>query len=144
VKRPFPWTLTILVIAVSMGSCVPDAVLGESGPSARSGTWSGESEDGKYTFQANIVSVANSESVVSLLTYGYPCGDRFTYVMPSKPIKLEIVNGSFEVKIERTLLTGQFTDSTHAHGTWEVLPHQISYLDTVCPEAKGTWEAGPD
>jgi len=143
-KRAFRFTLAILAIAVGLTGCSPTITSEEGGPSIRSGTWSASSEEGEYSFQANVVNVNDSETVLSVLMYSYPCGNEFTYVMPPQPIKLNVLNGGFEARIEQTILAGQFIDGTHAQGTWEVLAHQIPYLDKLCSAAKGTWEGRPE
>ncbi len=141
ITRRFLWHLLVLIILSILVSCSDNtAVAGENGIRIKAGEWIGQNDEGSYMIQFNIVSSADVGANIALLTYTYPCGETYFSVFVPKPIKIEINNSAFEMKVGQTNLTGKFIDSTHAEGTWEVFTHQNVFLGIVCPAAKGTWK----
>ena len=121
---------------------------GKDGISIEGGAWTGRSDDGAYTMQFNI---GTDGANIFLVTFSYPCGDRYSTLLPPNPIKIGLNDSAFETTTTDTsdlmpklVITGRFIDSTHAEGTWEMFRYQLVYLDIGCPAASGTWKGGPE
>jgi hypothetical protein len=144
--RKFFWQLLALVLLSALIGCSETTVVaGKNGIRVKPGEWSAETEDGHI---ADFTITFDGTNIL-VYTYSYPCDGKFSYVLPSKPIKTELNNSAFEMTVDYTdfntkfILTGKFIDSTHAEGTWESFKFHSIYLDTVCSAAKGTWKGSP-
>lgn len=138
------WHLLALFTFTILPGCTNNTTeAGKDGIPIQVGAWVGQSDNGSYSVEFNITSFSNVGTTMAVFSYGYPCGDRFTFVSPPKAIKIDLSNSAFDTKIEQTNFSGKFIDSTHVEGTWEVFKHQIPFLDRICPAAKGTWKGSP-
>lgn len=156
--RRFLWCLLGLFILYAFTGCTSNTVaVGKNDLRVKAGEWLGQNDKGSVMIEFNVVSVGDAGANVVLLTYAYPCGEGSlsisTFDMANmdspRPIKkAEIHDGAFEMQVDqafltpgRLVLTGEFIDSTHAEGTWEIFNHQVS--DRVCSAAQGTWQGRP-
>lgn len=162
--RRFLWLLLVLFILCALTGCTFNTVaVGKNDMRVRAGKWLGKNDQGSAMLEFNVVSSGDAGANVVLLTYAYPCGERSISVSTfslgdmgtPRPIKkAEIHDGTFEVQVDQTdlisarvftpfVFTGEFIDSTHIDGTWEVFKHRVFSSEMVCPAAKGTWQGRP-
>jgi hypothetical protein len=138
----FLWFLLFLVILFALIGCSDNTIVaGKNGNRIKIGEWTGIDDDGTYLIQ---FIVATDRSRIIVPSYVIPCGEESYTKFLSDPIKIEIKDNSFEMKLDQIKLAGKFIDRTHVVGTWEVFLHQDIYLDIVCPAANGTWEGSPN
>ena len=139
--------LVILSIIAAATACSGGAVPGRKDGSIKAGTWIGASAEGAFMMQFNIRTDGAS---VLLIPLSLPCGEQNLYMFGDEPVRVGLDDSAFEATIEHTdlrprvVITGRYTDRTHAEGTWEVSAFQNFYLDMACPAASGTWKGSPE
>jgi hypothetical protein len=141
--------LLILGILFALTGCSGNTVTaGKDGIPIAGGDWIGRSDDGAFSMQFRI---GTDGANIFLVTFSYPCGDKYSTVLPPNLIKIGLNNSAFETTttdasdlLPKLVITGRFIDRTHAEGTWELFRYQEVYLDIGCPGASGTWTGGPE
>lgn len=138
-----------LIVLVGCSSNMVTA--GKDGISIVNGEWIGQSDDRSFTMEYKIGTDGENLFIVS---YSHPCGEKNTFVIPPKLMKVEIINSAFKTTttdhsnlLPKLIITGKFVDSTHAEGTWDFYgDYQFQDIDPdmVCPAAKGTWKGNPE
>jgi hypothetical protein len=138
----------ILGIACALTGCSINTVTaGAGGIPIEGGGWTGRSADGRYTIQFTIgVDGAN----IFVYSYSFPCGKQNESVFPPNAIKITLNQSAFITTTKKSdlmpslVIAGQFTDRTHAQGTWGVFRFVNGDLNLFCPASAGAWTGSPD
>jgi len=139
--------LAILSFIATATACSGDSFTGGKEDSIKAGIWIGTNDDGAFKMQFNI---RPDKASVVLIPISLPCGDQTMYMFGDEPTRVGLYDGAFQATIEgsdvrpRLVITGKYTDRTHAEGTWEMSRFGSAYLDIGCPAASGTWKGSPE
>ena len=139
--------LAILSIIAAATACSGYLVPERDDGSIKEGKWIGKSDDGAFSMKFNI---GGDKASVALIALSLPCGEQTLYISGGISTKVELHDRAFEATIEHTsfgprvVVTGKYTDRTHAEGTWEMPAFGSLSPDMACPAASGTWTGSPE
>src|SRR5512141_1470057 len=92
------WQLLVLVALVTLVGCSDNSVAaGENGILVKPGEWTGSSDTGANMLEFTVGVNGGSIFVAS---YAYPCGEKSAFVLPPQPIKVELKDSAFEMKVD--------------------------------------------